>query len=155
MSCLRNKLKLRLAAREGDTATARTLLSTSGAPSLINYKDANGATPLFIAAEKGHAVMTEQLIEARGNIDVQDHEGCTPLYIVANIDVQDHEGCTPLYIALSHWVFARKFKIIDGKNVFDCWKARLVFNGKHQNEHGDTYSPTPTLTTIRLMLATC
>jgi hypothetical protein len=56
---------------------------------------------------------------------------------------------------LSHWVFARKFKIIDGKNVFDCWKARLVFNGKHQNEHGDTYSPTPTLTTIRLMLATC
>ena len=56
---------------------------------------------------------------------------------------------------LSHWVFARKYKIIDGKNVFDCWKARLVFNGKHQNEHGDTYSPTPTLTTIRLMLATC
>ena len=34
-------------------------------------------------------------------------------------------------------------------------RPRLVFNGKHQNEHGDTYSPTPTLTTIRLMLATC
>ena len=25
---------------------------------------------------------------------------------------------------LSHWVFARKFKIIDGENVFDCWKAK-------------------------------
>jgi hypothetical protein len=29
---------------------------------------------------------------------------------------------------LSHWVFARKFKIIDGKNGFDCWKGFKSFS---------------------------
>jgi hypothetical protein len=32
------------------------------------------------------------------------------------------------------------------KVLKNCWKSRLVFNDEHQNEHGDTYSPTLTLT---------
>jgi ankyrin repeat protein len=115
MSCLRNKLKLRLAAREGDTATARTLLSTRGAQSLINYKDASGATPLFFAAENGHDSVTEQLIAARCGVDLQKNTGSTPLYIAAekghacvteqliaarcNVDLRTNYGATPLLIA--------------------------------------------------------
>ena len=58
-----------LVARDGDTALARTLLSTAGVQSLINYQDANGATPLFLAAQNGHASVTEQLIEVRCKVD--------------------------------------------------------------------------------------
>ncbi len=104
-----------LAARDGDTATIRTLLSTAGAQSLINYQDANGATPVFCAAENGHASVTEQLIGARCDIDAKTLTGATPLYIAAqdghasvtkqliaarcNIDIQTNTGATPLYIA--------------------------------------------------------
>ena len=69
--------ELILAARAGETATVRTLLFTAGAQSLINYQDANGATPVYCAAENGHFSVTEQLIEARGNIDVQWKDGYT------------------------------------------------------------------------------
>jgi hypothetical protein len=31
--------------------------------------------PLYIADEKGHAAMTEQLIEARCNVDLQHENG--------------------------------------------------------------------------------
>ena len=63
----------------------------------------------------------------------------------------------------SHLVVTEKFKIekqiIDGKetfrDVFDRWKARLVFNGKRQKEHGATFSPTPPMSTIMLLLAIC
>ena len=59
------------AARDGDAAKVRTLLSTAGAQTSINYQDACGSTPLYRAAHKGHASVTEQLIEARCNVDLQ------------------------------------------------------------------------------------
>ena len=71
------------AARDGDAAKVSSLLSTQGAQSLINYQDAQGATPLFIAAQKGHASVTEQLIAARCNVDIQDEMRYTPLHIAA------------------------------------------------------------------------
>jgi len=36
--------------------------------------------PLLCAAHNGHASVTEQMIEARCNLDHQDFFGCTPLY---------------------------------------------------------------------------
>ena len=71
---------LHTAARDGHTETVRTLMSTAGALSLINTKDASGNTPLYCAAHNGHASVTEQMIEARCNLDHQDFFGCTPLY---------------------------------------------------------------------------
>jgi ankyrin repeat protein len=53
------------ASRDGDTVTVRKMLSTAGAQSMINYKDASGDTPLYCAAANGHASVTEQLIEVR------------------------------------------------------------------------------------------
>ena len=52
------------AARDGDTASARTAVSSAGAQSLINYQnDASGATPLCMAAAYGHAAITKQLLK--------------------------------------------------------------------------------------------
>jgi hypothetical protein len=58
------------AALDGDAAKVGTLLSTQGAQSFINYLNANGTTPLYMAAQNGHASVTKQLIEARCNIDL-------------------------------------------------------------------------------------
>ena len=58
------------AARDGDAAKVSTLLSTQGAQSFINYQDAQGATPLFLAARHGHAAVTEVLIAACCNVDL-------------------------------------------------------------------------------------
>jgi ankyrin repeat protein len=63
-------LNIHATARDGDTVTVRTLLSTSDAVSLINTQDASGATPLYCAAANGHAAVTQQLIEVRCNIDL-------------------------------------------------------------------------------------
>jgi ankyrin repeat protein len=78
---MQGMLILHAAARHGDTVTVRTLLSTAGALSLINTQDASGATPLHIAIRNGHAPITEQLIAARCNVDLQDEDGQTALYL--------------------------------------------------------------------------
>ncbi len=68
------------AARDGDAGKVRTLLSTQGAQSFINYQDEDGATPLHNAGGQGHSAVTKQLIAARCNVDLQDANGCTPLH---------------------------------------------------------------------------
>jgi ubiquitin len=71
------------AARDGDAAKVRTLLSTQGAQSFINYQDAHGVAPLHIAAHYGHASVTKQLIDARCNVNLQEEGGSTPLHAAA------------------------------------------------------------------------
>jgi hypothetical protein len=51
-----------------------------------------GTQPIYCAAANGHASVTEQLIEARCNLDVQDNIGCTPLCTAAHFG---HELCCP------------------------------------------------------------
>jgi ankyrin repeat protein len=60
---------------DDDTVTVRTLLSMAGALPLINTQDASGVTPLYFAAANGHAAVTQQLIEVRCNIDLQEQNG--------------------------------------------------------------------------------
>ena len=73
-----------LAALDGDAETVSKMLSTAGAQSLINYQHALGdtplltalgATPLLAAAANGHVAVTEQLLEARCNVDLQMQDG--------------------------------------------------------------------------------
>jgi len=72
------------AALVGDAAKVGTLLSTQGAQSFINYQDAHGCTPLHDATENGHSSVTEMLIEARCNVDYEDKDGWTPLFVAAH-----------------------------------------------------------------------
>ena len=62
-----------LAARDGDTVSVNKMLSTAGAQSLINYKNALGTTALMFAAGKGHECVTKQLLEARCNVDLHEN----------------------------------------------------------------------------------
>ena len=68
------------AALDGDAAKVRTLLSTQGAQSFINYQEEHGCTPLHIAAIKGHEAVMEKLLAVRCNVNLQDQNGCTPLH---------------------------------------------------------------------------
>jgi ankyrin repeat protein len=61
-----------------------------------------------------HAVVTNQLLDARCNVDLQAEDGPTPLHAAAthghaavtekliaarcNVDLQEKDGCTPLYL---------------------------------------------------------
>ena len=100
------------AARDGDTVTIGTLLSSTGAQSLINTQDADGATALNVAALNGHEAVTEQFIAARCDVDLQNNHGIKPIYAAAqngyaavtkqliearcNMDLQEELGCTSL-----------------------------------------------------------
>jgi ankyrin repeat protein len=106
-----------LAALDGDAETVSKMLSTAGAQSFINYQHALGdtplltalgATPLLAAAANGHVAVTEQLLEARCNVDLQMQHGVSPLHCAAakghasvtkqlivarcNIDLQKNAG---------------------------------------------------------------
>ena len=106
------------AAHDGDAAKVmkiRTLLSTQGAQSFINHQDADGITPLHLAAQNGHGAVSKQLIAGRCNVELQEKNGHTPLHIAAvigheavmkqllqaryNVDHQNKNGCTPLHFA--------------------------------------------------------
>jgi ankyrin repeat protein len=93
--------RMHAAARDGDTVTVRTLLSTADALSLINTQDASGATPLHFAALVGHASVTKQLIEARCNMNLQTKDGATPLDTCFPIDT-DHQSHLPRNHEPSH-----------------------------------------------------
>jgi hypothetical protein len=99
---LDNKYLLLDAASGGDTATVsrllQQLLSTPGGQSFININCQNehGYTPLFIAAAKGHASVTKQLIAARCNINCPNAHGNTPLQIAAQ---EGHTAITEQLIA--------------------------------------------------------
>ena len=43
------------------------------------FQEMDGCAPLYIAAKKGHASATKQLIEAGCNVDLQAKDGWTPL----------------------------------------------------------------------------
>jgi ankyrin repeat protein len=63
-------IEIHEAARDGDTVTIRTLLSSAGGQFLINIQDAGGVTPLFIAAHNGHMSATKLLIDAHQVISI-------------------------------------------------------------------------------------
>jgi ankyrin repeat protein len=75
----------------GDAAKVCALLSTQGAQSFINYQNADGDTPLIIAAYSGHESVTKQLIAARCNVDLQTKCEFSPLHDAAN---NGHETVT-------------------------------------------------------------
>ena len=97
-----------MSAGAGDTEIVRTLLSTAGAQSLINYQNANVKRSFVL---KGHSTVSEQLIEARCHLDLEDQNGYKPLHIAAengnasvtkqliaaqsDVDLQAKDGATP------------------------------------------------------------
>ena len=81
----------------------------------LEARDANGWTPLHLAASSGRAKVVNLLLDRGADIDARDANGCTPLHDAASserakvvnllldrgadIDARDANGCTPLYRA--------------------------------------------------------
>jgi hypothetical protein len=132
------------AAQNGDSVTVWMLLSSASAQSLIHYQDeASGSTPLYFAAQNGHASVTKQLIDACCNIDLQAMPNrATPLFVAAqnghasvtklliqarcNINLQRKDGYTPFntaYIKLR--VLYRRLMVGDVTQLVTyCWKPK-------------------------------
>ena len=124
------------AAREGDAAKVSALLSTEGAQSLINYQDTQGATPLYVAAQKGHAAVTEQLIAACCNVDLQDAIGYTPLHIAAR---SGHESVAEQLLAARCNIDLRAVEMEGGRTALQLAQqqghagiATLIRNTRRQ-----------------------
>jgi ankyrin repeat protein len=81
----------------------------------IHCSNADGVTPLYVAALNGHAEAAEILLENNANIDAADNSGASPLYRAArlghsgtvrklleykaNVNAADHDGVHALCVA--------------------------------------------------------
>lgn len=75
-----------IAAADGDEAAVLGFLSRD--PSAINSLDENGYTVLHAAASYNHIALLKKLVlEHGGNVDIQDHDGDTPLFVAETVEV--------------------------------------------------------------------
>jgi len=96
-----------VAAGDGDLDRVRELIELqSFSP---NVPDGNTYTPMHAAASYGHIHVLEYLVSHGGNVNVNDGDGDTPLYVVENIETarwlvehgaavnrQNDEGLSPV-----------------------------------------------------------
>jgi len=112
------------AARNGDVATVNNLLSAGakvdGGAFCDDYKTPKVTTPLYTAADAGHAAIIAVLSKAGAKMNRATTGGFTPLFIAAqeghmaavsvltgagaDVDSRnDSTGCTPLFICCAEW----------------------------------------------------
>jgi ankyrin repeat protein len=65
----------------------------------MDLQDIGGCTPLYTAAQQGHAAITKQLIDARCNVDLQNQAGATPLLLAAGLGPKANAAITEQLIA--------------------------------------------------------
>ena len=63
--------------RPGNKDTVKILLSFLSDPTLADYPDDNGVTPLMVAARKGYLELTSLLLAHGCNRNIKDHNGLT------------------------------------------------------------------------------
>jgi ankyrin repeat protein len=108
-----DEFPVHIAATRGDPAMVELLLSKGGCEP--NLAHPNISTPLYVAAQEGHADVCEVLIKYGANIEATFNSEFTPLHIAARrghttcvkyllgagaqMDATCSSGSTPLYIA--------------------------------------------------------
>eukprot|EP00041_Stephanoeca_diplocostata_P028862 m.835286 g.835286 ORF g.835286 m.835286 type:complete len:528 (+) comp23454_c0_seq5:270-1853(+) len=75
----RNDPPLHRAARCGWVDMVEYLVNDVGLP--VDSCKADGATPLFLAAQEGHSRVVESLVKANASLDATDEDGVSSLYI--------------------------------------------------------------------------
>lgn len=63
--------------RPGNKDTVKILLSFLSDPTLADYPDDNGVTPLMVAVRKGYLELTSLLLAHGCNRNIKDHNGLT------------------------------------------------------------------------------
>lgn len=75
-----------IAAADGNEVAVMNYLSRD--PSSVNALDENGYTPLHAVVSYNHIPLLKKLIlEHNGNVNLQDHDGDTPLYVAETVQV--------------------------------------------------------------------
>ena len=69
------------AARTGDAGKVESIILE--APSLINARDNDGATPLHHAAERGFTNVAQLLLAVDADVNAQKRDGVTPLHVAS------------------------------------------------------------------------
>jgi len=100
------------------TAAATTATATVRVVAWVDERDPDQATPLHVAASRGHALAAQLLLDAGADVAARDSDGATPLHkachgghvdcalvlLRAGADraAADVRGHTPLYHAIEH-----------------------------------------------------
>eukprot|EP00808_Paulinella_micropora_P020222 g82951.t1 len=85
---------LQAACYDGKASAVRTLLDLKADPN--PERKTNGCTPVYLASEKGHAQILQELLEAGGNPKQAAQTGATPVYIAS---ANGHAECLKLLLA--------------------------------------------------------
>eukprot|EP00897_Mesotaenium_endlicherianum_P007905 jgi/Mesen1/7142/ME000037S06496 len=93
----RRRTALHVAVQQGNPEMVAGLLALGALPAGAVAKDAGGATPLFLAAELGHAAICESLLRGGADALASNRSGETALYIAA---LRGHAG--PVDAMLHH-----------------------------------------------------
>jgi ankyrin repeat protein len=100
------------AARDGDV---RAIARLAARPGLIDGRDADGFTPLTVAANYGRTEAVKALASLGANVNRAGENGCAPLFLAAHhghletvralaslgaaVDVRSNSGATPVFVA--------------------------------------------------------
>ena len=73
--------QINYAAELGDVQKVRALIAAD--PAVVDAKEKDGVTPLWIAAQQGHLEVMKVLLEKGAVVDAKTNDGFTPLLIAA------------------------------------------------------------------------
>ncbi|KAF9145605.1 hypothetical protein BGX30_007940 [Mortierella sp. GBA39] len=76
-----------LAASDGDLAAVKTFINEKGVS--INAQDEFGYSALHAAASYGHKELITYLLENSADVNIQDPEGDSPLFVCETVDIAE------------------------------------------------------------------
>ena len=114
---IRGESALFWACRFGNIKVIKILLNVG--INLINKKDEGGKTPLYIACDKGHVQVVEQLIKAKADLSIPNKSGNTPL----------HKACEMGHLQIVEKLLQSE---VD-PNVQNNFQATPLFQATHKN----------------------
>ncbi|WP_264338448.1 ankyrin repeat domain-containing protein [Wolbachia endosymbiont (group A) of Cheilosia soror] len=120
----------------------------------INEVNANGKTPLHLAAKYGRGAMVEMLLNKGAKVDVVDSRGRTPLHWVAqnnnkeivdalikakaNVNIKDEDGKTPFDLAEDDGIKILLQSVEESDDVNPVDKSSTGSEGVQEEEEEDS-----------------